>query len=56
MVDQFGNEIISMTKKEAEASVVEMGNMMEYFESICECCGNKKMDCPIECVRKEFCN
>ena len=50
MVDQFGNEIESMTKEEADASVEEMGRMMEYFDGICEYCWNQRKKCPIECI------
>jgi len=54
MVDQFGNEIEKMTKEEAKASVHEMGKMMDYFEGICEYCGNKRMNCPMECIEMQL--
>ena len=45
MVDQSGNEVIHMTKEEADASVEEMGNMMDYFDATCEHCGEQRKNC-----------
>ncbi len=54
MIDQFGNEANKMSKEEAEASVQEMSRMMDYFEGICEYCGNKRMDCSMECIEMQL--
>jgi hypothetical protein len=54
MTDQNGNEINIMTKEEAIASVRDMEKMMEYFDGICEKCGNKRKDCKIECVEAQL--
>lgn len=48
MIDQNGNEIILMSKEEADASVEEMTNMIEFFDGICEYCGEKRMNCDYE--------
>lgn len=51
-LDENGNEIHKMTKEEANASVEEMGNMMDYFNETCERCGEKRMNCSMECLEK----
>lgn len=50
MITEEGYEISTMSKEEAKASVKEMGNMMDYFEEICEHCNGKRMDCSQKCL------
>jgi Na+-translocating ferredoxin:NAD+ oxidoreductase RNF subunit RnfB len=54
MYDQFGNEINTMTKEEADASVKDMRNMMKYFDEICEHCGKQRKNCSIDCIEKQL--
>ena len=54
MLTESGYEYEPMTKEEADASVREMGSMMDFFEGTCELCGKKRMHCDIECVRKQI--
>lgn len=53
MKTEDGYEIPEMTKEEADASVIEMGRMMDWFNGICEYCGKKRRDCDQECFDKQ---
>lgn len=50
MIYENGAEEQIMSKQEAKASVKEMGNMMEFFDGICEKCGKQRKNCSDECV------
>ena len=49
-----GNEYEYMSKEEADASIKEMGNMMEFFEGTCLLCGGIRMNCSVECIEKQL--
>lgn len=49
MITEDGSEILQMSKSEAKASVKEMENMMDYFDGICEYCGEQRKNCDISC-------
>lgn len=54
MILEDGSEYEPMSKEEADASVIEMSKMMEFFEGTCDRCGGIREDCTNECIQVQL--